>query len=519
MSIQIRACSALAIVLTLACSKSSNDSQPSNQNVDTTGNSTLPTEWVGFHTEIPLADPTTFHALASGLVGSDAQSGKAISHQELDKGIYIDTDPDKSTPDQIDLTVSFDDGGAFPRKLAVAPASFGVGSVFVAASDAAIAKMQADNAAKPGSGETFYIEYRVYSSQGGRLSFGVKGDFGKYTIVLDISTPKTSLDQKNIGLPVAKTAPYDTVAGTVWFHLSKDDFDYFVDHAYGKGATGRQNFTDFALVPHDWLRLTVDPHLQDEYVNVNFEILGVDGKRTPVAKAPASILAGKTFQTMVDRAMENTINAEKAKPGSSSPWLVPFYYDAPVDGGVVQVLAEGKAGVFDIAYAIESPRHILKDVDPLAYEPVDIPPDDPLSHATCDKLGGTLADKGTLDITFSVSDVVKNSPDLKNPLKGKIACDVYEAQDVTVGGPHDGAVPVQSFTVDGDFTGSAPAPTFSTQVLHSGTYQVLCAMYIDGGTAPTAGDPVTLPIGGFPVACDKNPVTVEFAILCPNPCG
>jgi hypothetical protein len=44
-------------------------------------------------------------------------------------------------------------------------------------------------------------------------------------------------------------------------------------------------------------------------------------------------------------------------------------------------------------------------------------------------------------------------------------------------------------------------------------------MYIDGGTAPAPGDPVTLPIGGFPLACDKNPVTVEFAILCPNPCG
>ena len=173
MSTKIRACSALAIVLVssiaFSCSKSSNDGPASDPNVDNTGNSTLPTEWVGFHTEIPLADPTTFHALASGLVGPDAQSGKAISHKELDKGIYIDTDADKTTPDQIDLTISFDAGEAFPRKLAVAPASFGVGNVFVAAADAALAKMQADNAAKPGSGETFYIEYRVYSSQGGRL--------------------------------------------------------------------------------------------------------------------------------------------------------------------------------------------------------------------------------------------------------------------------------------------------------------------------------------------------------------
>ena len=47
----------------------------------------------------------------------------------------------------------------------------------------------------------------------------------------------------------------------MWFHLTKDDFDYFVDHAYGKDATAAQNFNDFALVPHTWLRLTVTPHL------------------------------------------------------------------------------------------------------------------------------------------------------------------------------------------------------------------------------------------------------------------
>lgn len=526
----LRGVAAIAFASIVSCGESSTTPNPATSNaapvLDQTGHTTQPIEWVGFHDEIALDDVTTFHALASGLFGPDAQAAlaadpnkPAIPTKELTNGIFVDTDKDKTTPDQIDLTLSFDDGGPFHRKLAVAPASFAIGSVFVAATDAAIAKMQADTAGgKTGAGESWYIEYRVYSAMGGRLSFGLRGDTGKYWIVLDVSTPKTSLDQASIGRAAEKTVPYDTVAGTVWFHLTKDDFDYFVDHAYGKGATGRQNFHDFALVPHEWLRLTVDPHLDQQFVKVNFEVLGVDGKRTALASAPASILAGRVFQTMVDRNMENTINAEKAKPGSSTPWVVPFYYDAPVGGGVVQVVAEGKGGVFDIAYAVESPRHVLKDVDFLQYQPVDVPPDDPLNHATCDKLGHTLSDKGTLDVTFSVSDVVKNSPNLKHPLKGKIACDIYAAQDVTVSGPHKGAVPIQTFTVDGDFTSGAP-PTFTSQVLHSGDYQVLCAMYIDGVDKPSPGDPVTLPIGGFPVACDKNPVTVEFAILCPDPCG
>ena len=64
--------------------------------------------------------------------------------------------------------------------------------------------------------------------------------------------------------------------------MSKDDFDFFVDRAYGKGATSRQNFHDFALVPYEWLRLTVEPHLDEKFVNVGFEVLALDGKRIPV---------------------------------------------------------------------------------------------------------------------------------------------------------------------------------------------------------------------------------------------
>ena len=510
-----------AAVASCKGSSSSDASQPcaNPTGVDSTGQSTKSIEWVGYHTEVPFPDGD-FHALASGLFGPDAQAGKLIAEREVTKGVFFEAQADKSTPDQSQIAVTFDDGGPFRRKLAVAPASFAVGAIYLQAIDAAIAKMKADNAAKPNSGEAFLIEYRVTSSQGGRLSFGVRGDSGKYSLVLDISTPKTSLAADAIGKAADKTTPFDTVAGTVWFHMSKDDFDYFVDHAYGKGATGRQNFKDFALVPFEWLRLSVDPHLDQQFVNVGFELIGVDGKRIAFANAPASILAGKVFQSMVDRNMETTIAQEKAAVGSSTGWQVPFYYDAPAAGGVVQVIAEGKQGLFSVAYAVESPRHALKDVDFLEYQPVDLPPSDPLDKATCDKLGDpsiVLADKGTLDMKFVASDVVKKSTDLKGPLQGRISCSIYAAQDVTVGGPKADAVAIQDFAIESaDLSDGAPAPTFTSQVLHAGEYQVLCYQDLDKNGDANPGDPVTLPIGGFPLACNKNPMTVEFAILYPK---
>jgi len=475
-------------------------------------------EWVGFHVEAPL-QASDFHALAAGLFGADAQAGKFVADKEIATGIFVSGAAESSTPDQSRLTFAFDDGETPRRVVAVAPASFAVGGVFIATVDAALAKMTADAAKDPASAEAFFLEYRVASAQGGKLSFGVRGNQGAYTLVVDVTSPHTGLTKDQIGKPADDFGPYDTVAGTVWFHLTKDDFDFFSDHAYGAGATGKQNFTDFKLVPHDWLRLTVDPHLDQQFVDVGFEVITLDQKRVPVCKAPASVLAGDTFQKLVNRHVDNMRAQEKAKPGSSLPWQVPFYYDNPDGGGVVQVIAQGSAGSFQIAYAIESPRNPLQDVPFVPYQPVTITLPDPNATASCEKLGDptiVLAPKGTLNITFTASDTVKNSPDLMGPLVGTIYCDVFHADDVEITGPVDGAVALQSIVVPMADLMAATPPTFVTGELFAGQYQVLCAQDLDGDGQASHGDPVTLPIGSYPVACNKNPVTVQFAILDPQ---
>ena len=51
--------------------------------------------------------------------------------------------------------------------------------------------------------------------------------------------------------------------------------------------------------------------------------------------------------------------------------------------------------------------------------------------------------------------------------------------------------------------------------MYAGEYQILCAQDLDASGGASKGDPVTLPIGGYTAACNRNPVTVEFAILDP----
>jgi hypothetical protein len=471
-------------------------------------------EWVSYQTEVPFA-PGDFHALASGLFGTAAQAGHLVTHQEVTPGVYLGATADPTTPEQSRVTLSFDDGTTTPRKIALVPASFAVGSTFLTTIDAAIATMQAEERQQKGSSASFLLQYQVTSSTGGTFSFGVHGVTGVFTLLIDVSTPTTNLAIGKIGTPALSAAPYDTIVGTVWFQALQDEFEYFVDHAYGSDATAGQNFDDFALEPFSWLRLTVTPHLQHKYVQVDFAVLGTNGVRTPLAGAPASVLAGETFQALVVHNMNTMTAQEKAKPGSSTPWTAPFYYDAPSKGGVVQVVVQGQTGVFTVAYVVQAPHHTLEDVPFLPYKPVSIQPSDPKATSACDKLGNpdiVAAPRGAFEITFTTSSVLQSTPNLK----GDLDCAVYQAADVNISGPINGAQSLQSFVVPNVDLNAATPATFLTDTFPDGTYQILCFQDLGHDGNADKGDPVTLPIGSFPLACNLNPVTVQFAILDPE---
>ena len=93
-----------------------------------------------------------------------------------------------------------------------------------------------------------------------------------------------------------------------------------------------------------------------------------------MAKAPASVLAGATFQALVDHSMATMTAQETKKAGSSFPFQIPFYYDDPSGGGVVQVIVQGTQGIYVVDYAVQSPRHPLTEVPFNAYKPVCVQP-------------------------------------------------------------------------------------------------------------------------------------------------
>ena len=484
---------------------------------------TTPTEYVGLTTQIPT-DRASFDDISSQLFGADAAKGTYLEDLEVGTGLHLSSAEHPTADDQVALTVTLDTTGAEPptRTVASVPASTATGKTFIDAVDAALAQTETVAAEDPGGLAPWRIEYRSRSAQGGKVTVGVVFDPETGTdLEVQAQGPTTSLQSDRINEAATEGAPYETVYGLVWFDVARDQFDFFANRAYGISAGKSQNFKDFELVPHNWLRLTVTPELDEDRVSVGFDVITVDGRRIPVAKAPASLIAGEEFMQTVFRMAENTAAQEKAEPGSSTEWEVPFYYDDPEGGGVVEVIAQGKDGTSQIAYSIESPANELEDLPFVPYAgTVEVPEDWDAPAPTCEDVGSKVATSGQFAITYQPSTTVRGS-ELKAPLKGTVYGSVYKASDVKITGPLPGTTAVANIRDEGVDAQEGPSEEFVLDAdLPAGTYQILGFLDIDGNAdpadpGPDEGDPVMIPIGGFELSCAVQPVTAEFAIVLP----
>lgn len=483
-----------------------------------------PIEFVGLSVELPLTDAAELESRLGPLFGDAARGGATLDAAQIQPGLFLSSFPDARTPDQVVIELAMDTvEGRDRRTILRVPASFDHGQLFLDTAAVALARAADEEAAEPGSMSPFFLEYRAVSPNGGSLTIEVAFENGAATLTIASHTPETSLQPGLVNAPAFGGEPYEQLAGTVWFTLSRDQFDFFSTRAYGITSGAAQNFQDFRLLPHDWLRLTVTPQLADEMVNVGFEVVDLEGRRIPFANAPASLLAGDQFRENVFRMVRNMLDQEAAEAGSSTRFTVPFHYDDPEGGGVVKVIAQGQGGVFQIAYAVESPRQRLRSVDFLPYQGVlDIPDELPPRDTSCADVGSTEAVEGRFQIRFDASSTVRESDDLTDPLRGNVWGSVFRAEDVTLAGPNEGAEAVASFAFeDVDITTPGPGATYPLDVvLPVGEYQLLGFMDIDGNATadmadPDEGDPVTLPIGGYDLKCADQPIVVEFALLLP----
>lgn len=516
----------LALAASISACKSNTDAAPADPLASerVLRPRSQPIEFVGM-TVKKKVDPSQMIAFLSPIFGDEARAGRFHKDYQLQPGLFLTVEPDSRTSEQVILRVDMQPSNDAERRTVVrVPVSFAYGSIYIDT-----AKVAADTTvrelAEKGAMAPFNLDYNVRSPLGGRVLIRFAHQDGDTTLSFQAENPQTSLVAGEVNKPAFEGDPQETLGGTVWFELARSEFDFFSTRAYGITPGFAQNFTDFQLHPHTWLRLTVNPLLSQSMVDVSFDVLTLDGRRIPFAHAPASLLAGEQFQKNVLRLVDNMMAQEATLPGSSDEWISPFHYDDPAGGGVVEVIAQGAKGRFKIAYTVESPTKVLKDVDFVDYRgKVDVPTDIPDKVSSCEQLGSVRAPTGRFDVRFRMSSTVVNDRERDGPLEGRVVGSIYKASDVTIMGPNEGAQPVASFDyplVKMDASYRSVDSYQIPQELAAGQYQILGFMDIDGNSDPQSPDPdvhdpVFIPIGAYTLECANQPVDVEFAILLPE---
>jgi hypothetical protein len=200
------------------------------------------------------------------------------------------------------------------------------------------------------------LSLNAKSNSGGQITAKVEGDASAhFKLSWEFASPKRPLD--SFIVPTAfgsEKAATEHISGVVHFPITLQEFA-FLSSIYGVG----QRFHDLPLYPHTWLHLTVTNGSTNRFVIVHFDAITTNGQRLFVAEAPASTDVGGRFLNETLTRMQEMLNQEAAKPGSSGKWQTEFYYDDP-DKGVVVVAVTGEQGAFDIGYHLETTTQYVK---------------------------------------------------------------------------------------------------------------------------------------------------------------
>jgi hypothetical protein len=354
------------------------------------------------------------------------------------------------------------------------------------------------------------ISITAHSDTGGHLTLRVLGVGSSFRLVHEVRGPHLLIADQSHGQPATLTGDWTTLGLTVGFIVRKDQLNFFVDKAYGRGQAEGQSFDHFILgPPHDWLNVTVTPWIGlVPAVEVSFEAILEDGSRIPYAAAPASDVMGAQFIEVVNGAMTAMTAQEREEPGSGTPFEIPYFYDNP-EGGIVQVRVVGKDGVFTIYYDLTSAPVPNGEPAP-EVEPVEI-----------DGGGGTGYDgEGKLNVTFQASELVLESEFLDAELQGQIWANVFRSEEVLVTGPIDGAEVLASIHVPlADLREGIRSVPVITEDLPAVRVKILGFCDVDGNAdldepGPDPGDPVTVPFKEFQVLEGLTAeVTVPFDLV------
>lgn len=433
----------------------------------------------------------------------------------LSAGVSLAVEPDPATTERRIATLTLAPvGSGEPEQLVRVPMSATYLELFTEASLQGLLAVVGQE-----TPSSFAVTYEVASPHGGELAFKVTPG----RLEVRMRSPATSLTPETFGAPAPAGDAHEVVSAQVRMAIDYLTFRRLVRAVFDPASGGvaadlcGQDEAFTANAPHDWYDICIRVVDPQQPVQVDVDLHTRDGRRLPIARSPGSIRTATLWVAAIDRLAAAAALGAEAQV--DFPVATFDYRDPDVQGGAVfRATTESGRVVFD--HQSITPPSALPDVEPLlrsAARPEPPPPDDP-----CAAAGSLAAPAGQISVDVQLDDGVAVLGGFTLPLTGDAHASIYHAEDVSILGPREGTVALETFTIaDLALDGVTPTGRYVSGLLPAGAYMVLGFFDVGGDSDPTnprplRGEPISLPLRRVELKCAAQPATLLFDATFPG---
>lgn len=444
---------------------------------------------------------------------------------ELASGAHIDSAQAPDANDQLVLSLSTEKATAEGNQ-----------AILVAVPSDAVRLKQFDgimrtalelNAEADASGtpnDPLSLSYSVDSPNGGMLALDVEDLPGlppQMTVRAESPTVRTTPERLN--RPALDGSPLDHIRVVITTAASVSDIAFLADRALGLSAADTPPVRDVSVSRHGWAHVSTTRDATNGIVSASVDAVTDDGRFLIGSGSTSMLLADNLVRSAAaqDRHMREV---EASAPGTSAPWATTLSMTsgAESDGtnaNTFDVSVSGGAGQTSVKLDLSTTFDGLDDVDPVAIQGVT-----PKSKAesgrkpTCSDIGAKEGNSGVFQVQFAITTSLRRVLG-EGAVSGNAYLFQWEASDLAGVAPRPGTTSRSTVTIGNlKFAKTNPKPQRLPNTAVTGVYDF--TGFLDrnlnadpSNPVPDTGDLLIVPVSGYELVCDVQPITVEFGTV------
>lgn len=377
------------------------------------------------------------------------------------------------------------------------------------------------------------VIYQAASPTGGSITINVEIDaLGSATATVSGQTADVIPTGDKVLKPAYSGIAYEKLTVQTDALTNSDYVSFFGGRALRRSGGNLPPVDDVPFASHDWLRVTATPNTSTRDISLAVATVSTGGDRTELGSAAVSLVDASAYLDQVrtlavasaaaQKAAATAGPTSKAAADASVSWSAPLAATAEQNGDGaatdIDVVIKGGANL-TVSLSVSVQRDVIATVDPIVRsDKVEVQPPSKVSDEDCSALNSSRTGSGTFNVAFRASPTLKAT--LGNtPIRGDVFLSAYPQVEFKDGSIRPGATTTASLRAkDVDITKGTSQRYLLDHNAEAGVYDFIGFMDINGNAdpkqpSPDLGDPIIVPVSGYTLACTKQPVDVEFAMI------